>query len=149
MKRIRILVLLLALLALAAWRENMSLTDLRVGDFTIEINALATTVISVLLIVMVAFAIERFIRPRLLRSIVSQVREGADDEVSVRFQTVANAVARVASWAIFALAMKRRPILLLAPICCRHPMPSESTILQSLESKSRYWRRRNLSTNGD
>ena len=106
MKRIRILVLLLALLALAAWRENMSLTDLKVGDFTIEINALATTVISVLLIVMVAFAIERFIRPRLLRSIVSQVREGADDEVSVRFGAVANAVARVASWAIFALAMK-------------------------------------------
>ena len=103
MKRIRILVLLLAL---AAWRENMSLPNLRVGDITLEINALATTVISVLLIVMVAFAIERFIRPRLLRSIVSQVGEGADDEVSVRFQTVANAVARVASRAIFALAMK-------------------------------------------
>ena len=97
MKRIRILVLLLALLALAAWRENMSLPNLRVGDITLEINALATTVISVLLIVMVAFAIERFIRPRLLRSIVSQVSEGADDEVSVRFQTVANAVSRVAS----------------------------------------------------
>ena len=82
MIRIRILVWLLALLALAAWRENMSLPDLRVGDFTIEINALATTVTSVLLIVMVAFAIERFIRPRLLRSIVSQASEGADDEVS-------------------------------------------------------------------
>ena len=107
MKRIRILVsllALLALLALAAWKEIMSLPDLKVGDLTIEINALANIAISVLLIVMVAFVIERLIRPRLLRSIVSQVSEGADDDVSARFRTVANAVARVTSWAIWLIA---------------------------------------------
>ncbi|MDE2837606.1 MAG: mechanosensitive ion channel family protein [Chloroflexota bacterium] len=82
----------------------MSLPDFNVGDFTLDINAWASTIISALFILLVAFLIERIIRPRLLGFIVAQVREGADDETAARFATVAKAVARVASLAIWLIA---------------------------------------------
>ena len=78
--------------------------DFNIGDFTLDLNALVSGIIPAAFIMVAAFVVQRIVRPKLLRWIISRAHEEAPDELAVRTDTLAKSVVGMASYVIWLVA---------------------------------------------